>query len=433
MQVSLEASSGLERRLKVGVPATRVDSAVETRLADAARRVRIDGFRPGKVPMGEVRRRYGAAIRQEVISDVMRESFVEAVQQQKLNPAGNPSIEPVSLEPGKDIEFVAVFEVYPEIVVGSMAGMAVEKSTGEVTDADVEEMIRTLRRQRATPAEVARAAATDDVLEVDFTGTRDGEEFKGGSATGARIQIGAGRMIPGFEEGLIGATAGDERTLDLRFPADYGNEELKGQAVTFKVSVKKVFEQVQPELGAAFFEDFGIKTDTVDRFRIEVRKNMERELRAALRNKVKAQVMENLVKAVSVELPKALVSQEIARLRQNMMQQFGGAQIDPSMLPDELFSEQARKSVSLGLIVGEIVRKQGIRVDGDRVRKQVEEVAESYETPKDVVNWYYANPDQLRQIEMAVLEEQVVEFLLKDAAITEKPVSYQDAVRPQGR
>jgi len=431
MQVSLEASNGLERRLKVGVPATRVDSAVETRLADTAKRVRIDGFRPGKVPMGEVRRRYGAAIRQEVLGEVMRQSFIEAVQQQKLNPAGNPRIEPVNLDAGKDLEFVAVFEVYPEVSVGNLGGMAIEKPVGEVTDADVEEMIKTLRQQRATPTEVARAAANGDMLEVDFVGTRNGEEFKGGSATGARIAIGSGRMIPGFEEGLVGAKAGEERTLDLTFPADYGNEELKGQPATFKVSVKKVLEPVLPELNEAFFSAYGIKTADEATFRSEVRKNMERELRSALRNKVKAQVMENLVKAVNVEVPKALMSQEIQRLRQNMMQQFGGAQIDPSLLPDELFSEQARKSVALGLIVGEIVRKENIRVDGDRVRKQVEEIAESYETPKDVINWYYGNPEQLRQIEMAVLEEQVVENVIKDAAITEKPVSYQDAVRPQ--
>lgn len=434
MQVSLEASTGLERRLKVGVPATRVDSAVESRLADTAKRVKISGFRPGKVPMGEVRRRYGAAIRQEVLSEVMRQSFVEAVQQQKLNPAGNPRIEPVNLEPGKDLEFVAVFEVYPEVSVGNLGGMAIEKPTAEVTAADVEEMIRTLRQQRATAAEVARAAATGDLLEIDFVGTRNGEEFKGGSATGARIQIGGGRMIPGFEEGLVGAKAGDVRTLDLTFPADYGNEELKGQAVSFRITVNKVSEQVLPELNEEFFTAFGIKTADAIQFRVEVRKNMERELRSALRNKVKAQVMENLVKAVNVEVPKALAAQEIQRLRQNMMQQFGGAQIDPSLLPDELFGEQARKSVALGLIVGEIVRKEGIRVDGDRVRKQVEEIAESYETPKEVINWYYGNPDQLRQIEMAVLEEQVVENVIRDAQITEKPVSYQDAVRPpQGR
>lgn len=434
MQVSLEASTGLERRLKVGVPATRVDSAVESRLADTAKRVKISGFRPGKVPIGEVRRRYGAAIRQEVLSEVMRQSFVEAVQQQKLNPAGNPRIEPVNLEPGKDLEFVAVFEVYPEVSVGNLGGMAIEKPTAEVTDADVEEMIRTLRQQRATAAEVARAAVTGDLLEIDFVGTRNGEEFKGGSATGARIQIGGGRMIPGFEEGLVGAKAGDVRTLDLTFPADYGNEELKGQAASFTITVNKVSEQVLPELNEEFFTAFGIKTADAIQFRVEVRKNMERELRSALRNKVKAQVMENLVKAVNVEVPKALAAQEIQRLRQNMMQQFGGAQIDPSLLPDELFGEQARKSVALGLIVGEIVRKEGIRVDGDRVRKQVEEIAESYETPKEVINWYYGNPDQLRQIEMAVLEEQVVEQVIRDAQITEKPVSYQDAVRPpQGR
>ncbi|MFZ5723041.1 MAG: trigger factor [Pseudomonadota bacterium] len=434
MQVSLEVTTGLERRLKVGVPAVRIDSAVETRLQDAAKRVRIDGFRPGKVPMAEIRRRYGSAIRQEVLGDVMRQSFIEAVQQEKLNPAGNPRIEPVNMEPGRDLEFVAVFEVYPEVTVAGIDGFPVEKPVGDVTDADVEEMIRTLRQQRATPQEVARAAAKGDVVEADFTGTRNGVEFKGGSAQGARIVLGSGRMIPGFEEGLVGAKAGDERTLDLVFPADYGNEELKGQAATFKVSVKKVFEQVPPELDEAFFVAFGIKTSDPAKFRAEVRKNMERELRSALRNKVKAQVMEQLVAKVNVELPKALVTQEVQRLRQNMMQQFGGAQIDPSLLPDELFSEQARKSVALGLIVGAIVSKESIRVDGDRVRKQVEEIAESYETPKDVVNWYYGNPEQLRQIELAVLEEQVVERVIRDAVVTEKPVSYQEAVRPaQGR
>lgn len=433
MQASVEVTSGLERRLKVGVPAARIDTAVETRLKDAAKRVKIDGFRPGKVPMTEVRRRYGGAIRQEVLGDVMRQSFVEAVQQHKLNPAGNPRIEPVRNEPGSDLEFVAVFEVYPEVTVAGFAGFAVEKPTATVSDADVEEMIVTLRQQRATPVEAARAAANGDIVEVDFTGTRNGETFKGGSATGARITLGSGRMIPGFEEGLVGAKAGDERSLDLTFPADYGNEELKGQNANFKVSVKKVFEQQLPELDTAFFAAFGIKSSDLAQFKVEVRKNMERELRSALRNKVKAQVMEQLVKSVNVQLPKALVSQEIQRLRQNMLQQFGGAQVDPSMLPDELFSEQARKSVALGLIVGEIVRRDGIKVDGERVRKQVEEIAESYETPKEVVNWYYANPEQLRQIELAVLEEQVVERVLTEAAITDKMISYQDAVRPQGR
>lgn len=428
--VSVEITSGLERRMKVGVPAARIDFAVEQRLKDAAGRVRIDGFRPGKVPMAEIRRRYAAPIRQEVLGDVMRDSFVDAVREHKLNPAGNPRIEPITSEPGKDLEFVAVFEVYPEVKLAGFGGISVEQPTGAVTDADVEEMIDTLRKQRATLKEVSRAAAMGDGLEIDFVGTRDGVEFQGGSATGAKIQLGGGRMIPGFEDGLVGAVAGDERTLDLTFPEDYGNEELKGQKAQFKVTVKKVLEQVLPELNEQFFQGFGIRESSLDKFKVEVRKNMERELRAALRNRVKAQVMDQLVQQVNVELPKALVEQEIQRQRQQMMQQFGGASVDPSMLPDELFAEQARKSVALGLIVGEIVKADGIRVDGDRVRKQVEEIAESYETPKDVVNWYYANPEQLRQIELAVLEEQVVERVLRDAKATEKAISYQEAVRP---
>lgn len=430
MAVSVEITSGLERRLKVDVPAARIDVAVETRLKDAATRMRIDGFRPGKVPMSEVRRRYAGPIRQEVLGDVMRDSFLEAVREHKLNPAGNPRIEPVTNEPGKDLEFVAIFEVYPEVSMGDFSAIAVEQPAGAVTDADVEEMVVTLRRQRATPQEVARAAAMDDMVEIDFVGTRNGAEFKGGSATDAKIQLGAGRMIPGFEEGLVGAVAGDVRTLELTFPADYSNEELKGQAVTFRVTVKKVLEQKLPELNEQFFNSFGIRESSLDKFKVEVRRNMERELRAALRNRVKTQVMEQLGRSASIDLPRALVAQEIQRLRQNMMQQFGGAKVDPSLLPDELFNEQARKSVLLGLIVGEIVKTEGIRVDADRVRKQVEEVAESYEAPQDVVNWYYANPTSLRQIELAVLEEQVVERVLRDAKVTPTQVSYQEAVRP---
>ncbi len=433
MQVSVEVTSGLERRLKVGVPAARIDTAVESRLKDAAQRVRIPGFRPGKVPMTEVRRRYAGAIRQEVLGDVMRDSFYEAVQQQKLNPAGMPRIEPVTSEPGKDLEFVAIFEVYPEVQVPALSAIKVEQPVGEVTDADVEEMVRTLRQQRATPRERPRGAQLQDVVEIDFVGTRNGEPFQGGSATGQKIQLGGNRMIPGFEDGLVGAVAGEERTLDITFPADYGNEELKGQPAQFKVTVKKVLEPVLPELDDAFFAAFGIKDATLDKFLVEVRRNMERELRSALRNRVKAQVMEQLASLTTIDLPKALVAQEVQRLRQNMMQQFGGAKVDPAMLPDELFSEQARKSVALGLVVGEIVRKEGIKVDGDRVRKQVEEIAESYETPREVVAWYYSNQEQLRQIEMAVLEEQVVERVLKDAQVSEQPVKYADAVRPAGR
>lgn len=429
MQASVEVTSGLERRLTVAVPAERIEGAIEERLKDAASKVRLPGFRPGKVPMSEVRRRFAGSVRQEVLGEIMRDSYVEAVREHKLNPAGNPRIEPMTSDSGKDLQFVAVFEVYPEVTLTGFSAVRVERPAGEVTDADVEEMILTLRRQRAKPQEVSRAAAMGDVLEVDFVGTRNGEPFAGGSATGAKISLGGGRMIPGFEDGLVGATAGEERTLDLTFPDDYGNEELKGQPATFKVTVRKVLEPVLPELDVAFFNDFGIKSESIEQFRAEVRKNMEREFRAALRNRVKGQVMDQLVQLVNVDVPKALVTQEIQRLRQNMMQQFGGAQVDPSMLPDELFSEQARKSVALGLLVGEIVKSENIRVDGDRVRKQIEEIAESYETPREVVNWYYSNAEQLRQVELSVLEEQVVERVLKDAAVSETTVSYQEAVR----
>ena len=432
MQVSVETTSGLGRRMTVGVPAQNLASQIEKRLAEAQKTMRIDGFRPGKVPMREVKRRFGGAVRNEVLGEVMRESFFKAIEQEKIEPAGMPQFEPKTVEDGKDFEFTATFDVYPEISLAAFDSISVEKLSAEVSDADIDQMIDTLRKQRATWAEKDGAAADGDRVNIDYEGFKDGEAFAGGSAKGQNLVLGSGSMIPGFEDGLKGKKAGEETTLKLTFPEDYHAEDLKGAAVEFKVTVNKVEAQQLPEVDAGFMEAFGVKDGDADKFRAEVRKNMERELKNAVTAKVKEQVMDGLVSAHDFEVPHALVHGEILRMRQQMVQQFGGGQqFDPSMLPEELFKDQAERSVRLGLVVREILEKNELKADADKVRARIEEIAEQYEEPQEVINYFYGNPQQLQQVEGAVLEEQVVELVLANAKVTEKAVSYEEATRRQ--
>lgn len=432
MQVSVETTSGLERRLTVGVPAEKLDSAVKARLADAQKNLRVNGFRPGKVPMIEVKRRFGRAVRDEVLGEVMRESFIEAVGKENIEPAGMPDFQPTVNEPGKDLEFVATFEVYPEIELAAFDAVEVEKPATEITDADVDKMIEQLREQRATFEVAERAAASGDRVNINYAGTVDGEAFEGGTADGQQLVLGSGQMIPGFEDGIVGLSAGEQKTIDVTFPEDYQAEELKGKAAQFAITVNKVEAKQLPEINDDFMALFGVKEGGMDAFRTEVRNNMERELKNALRNKVKEQVMSGLVDAHTFDVPGALVRGEIQRMRQQMVQQFGGGQqFDASMLPEELFREQAERSVRLGLIVRQILEKHELKADADKVRAQVEEIASQYEQPEEVVNWVYSNPQQLQQIEGAVLEEQVVELVLGQAKVSEKAMSYEEAVARQ--
>ncbi len=430
MQVSVETTSGLERRMTVGIPADRIENEVNKRLQQTASRARVDGFRPGKVPMSVIRKRFGGSARQEVIGEVIQSSFYEAIMQEKLNPAGAPSVEPKQLEEGKDFEYTATFEVYPEVELGDFAGISVERIESEVTDADLEKMLEILRKQNTRYENVDRAAENEDQLTVDFVGRVDGENFQGGTADNTQIVLGSGRMIPGFEEGLVGAKAGDKLTLNVTFPEQYQNLELAGKAAEFDVVVHSVAAPVLPELNDEFFAKFGVEEGGIEGFRTEVRKNMERELRQAIKGKVKTQVMDGLLKTNEIEVPKALISSEIDRLRVQAVQQFGGANIQPEQLPAELFEEQAKRRVSLGLIVAEVVKQNDIKPDNDRVRAMVEELASAYQEPEQVVNWYYQNEQQLAEIQSVVLEEQVVDTVLQKAKVTDKQVSYEDAVKP---
>jgi trigger factor len=433
MQVSIETTSGLERRLTVGVPADVIDSEVNKRLQEAAKSVRLNGFRKGKVPFKVVRQKFGSGVRQEVLGDTINRSFQEAVRQQDIKPAGQPRIEPKQFEEGKDLEYVATFEVFPEIALKEIDGAQITQFEADISEQDIDEMIETLRKSQAGWGEVERAAQNGDRVNLDFVGKRDGEAFDGGSATGYTLQLGSGNMIPGFEDGIVGMSAGETKVLPLTFPEDYQVESLKGAAVEFTITLNSVSEQQLPELNDSFFASFGINEGGLEKFRADVRENMEREKERMVKNKVKIQVLDALLDANQIETPKSLVQNEIDVLRQQAMQQYGqlSARLDVrSLLPDDLFRKQAERRTALGLLISEIVSQQKITVDNDRVRKLVESIASTYEDPESVINYYYSNNELLSGARAAVLEDQVVDHLVSKASVSTKQVSYQELVKP---
>lgn len=437
MQVSVESVSALERRVTIGVPAANVDDAVEARLKDAQKTVRINGFRKGKVPLKVVKQRYGAGVRQEVIGEVMSRSFYEAVAQENLKPAGQPSIEPKEMAEGKDLEFVATFEVYPEIEVADLGKISVEKPEASIEDKDVDNMIETLRKQQAAyePIKRKRMARKDDQVNIDFEGTKDGEPFEGGKGENHDLVLGSNTMIPGFEDGIIGMKPEEEKVLELTFPEDYHAEELKGAAVEFKVKVNGIKTQTLPELNDEFFAKFGVTEGGEAKFREDVQANMERELKNAAKNKVKTQVMDGLRELHQVELPGALVDGEINAMRQQMVQQFGGQaqNLDLNqLLPAEMFKEQAEQRVALGLIVAEVIKSADLKVDDERVQAQIEEMASTYEQPEDVIKYYNENQQLLQQVQSLVLEDQVVDYVLDKAKVKTVKASYDEVIKQPG-
>ncbi|MFC6635401.1 trigger factor [Microbulbifer taiwanensis] len=434
MQVSIETTSGLERRLTVNLPAEIVDQEVDKRLQQAAKNVRVNGFRKGKVPLKVVRQRYGAGVRQEVVGDVLGRSFYDAVQKQDVKPAGQPSIEVVKSEPGENLEYVATFEVYPEVELTDLAEVSVERPVAEVTDKDVDNMVDVLRKQQQSWKETKRKAQKGDRVTIDFVGRKDGEEFEGGKAEGHQLVLGSGQMIPGFEDGILGMKPGEEKDIDVTFPEDYQAEELRGAAVTFNIKVSASEKPELPELDEEFFKTYGVEEGGEEKFREEVRGNMQRELKNAALNKVKTQVMDQLFEKHPVELPAALVAGEVRTLRGQMVQQFGGQikmEDAEKMLPDAMFEDQAKRRVVLGLVVGEIVKQNKLSVDADRVKAKVEELASTYQQPEEVVEYYYNNRELLSGVESVVLEDQVVDFVLEAAKVEEVKSSYDDVIKPQ--
>lgn len=431
MQVSVETTSGLERRVTIQVPAAQIDNAVEERLVQTAKSARINGFRRGKVPMSFVRRQFGAEVRAEVVSDVMRTQYVEAITQEKLNPAGYPEIEANVNEAGKDLEFTATLEVYPEVEVAPLTDLTVEKPVASVSDEDLDKMAEVLRQQQAKWVEVERAATEEDRVNIDFEGFIDGEAFEGGKAEGHDLGLNSGTFIPGFEAQLVGASAGEDKDVNVTFPEDYQAEQLKGKEAVFKVKVNSVSEQQLPELDEDFFKLYGVEEGGLEAFRADVKKNMERELEQTIKGKVKEQVVDALVAANQFDIPKALIDNEINALRQQAVQQFGGpADFDASALPAELFQDQAEKRVKLGLVMAAVVESKEIKAEDDDLRAYVEKLAESYQDPQEVVDYYMGNDQMRQQLESAVLEEKVVDVLLAEASVNEVEMSYDDAIKP---
>ncbi len=431
MQVSIETTSGLERRLTVGIPAEEVDKEVAQRLQQAAKTVRLDGFRKGRIPLKVVKQRFGAGVRQEVVGEVLNRTFYEAITKEEIKPAGRPDIEPLVDKEGSDLEYVAVFEVYPEIALQDFSKISVAKPVTSISDDDLAAMIENLREQRAEWEVVERAAKDTDQVNIDYKGTAGGEPFDGGTAEASDLVLGSGRMIPGFEDGIAGLSAGDEKVISLTFPEDYHSEDLRGAAVEFAVVVNAVKEKQLPELNDDFYQHFGVKEGGEPKFLEEIRSNMERELAVAIKNKTKARLIAQLEELHTVDVPKALLTSEIQNLREQMMGQFGGMQnLDMSIFPDDLFEGEATKRVTLGLLMAEIVKVAEITADKEKVKAFIEERAAGYDDPEQVVQYHYANEELLNSVQSAVMEEQVVDHVLGFAVITEEEMDYKTAVSP---
>jgi len=448
MRISIETTSGLERRLTISVPSETFEEQISDRIGKAAEQVRLPGFRPGKVPLREVRRRYGPAVRVEVAGELMQSSFVDAVQQESLTPAGSPNLEVVKMDPGIDFEFTATFEVFPVVELVDLARVEVRKPEAEISAEDLAEMVTRLREQRKTWTSVERAAREEDQVTLDFVGKIDDEAFEGGTGEDVSFVVGAGQMIEDFDQGVRGLAIGDEGEFPATFPDDYSEEALRGQTATFSVKIKQVEESSLPELDDEFFTAFGVKVgDTegegaqgaegversdLEAFHEEIKANMQREMEAAASNQVKSQVMDQLHKLHSVQLPNAMIAQEIQGQKSQMLQQFqmyGQNDKAPAIdLPDELFKEQAERRVAVGLIVNEIVSTAELRPDEGRVKERIETLAAGYAEPQQVIGYYYSNPEQLQQIEMAVLEDQVVDHILEQAAVELVTATYTEII-----
>ncbi|MDR9825334.1 trigger factor [Vibrio sp. FNV 38] len=431
MQVTVETLEGLKRRLNITVPASNIEDAVTAELRNIAKNRRFDGFRKGKVPMKMVAKMYGKAVRQDVLGEVMQRHFIEAIVKDKINPAGAPTFEPVENTEGQDLVFNATFEVYPEIELSGLDAISVEKPIAEVKDADVEEMIETLRKQQATWAEVETAAGEGTRATIDFVGSIDGEEFEGGKAENFPLEMGAGRMIPGFEDGIAGKTAGMEFEIDVTFPEDYHAEALKGKAAKFAIKVNKVEARELPEISDDFVAKFGVTEGGVDALKAEVRKNMERELKQAVKNRIKEQAIDGLVSANEIDVPAALIDQEIVGLRQQAAQRFGGNPEAAEQLPRELFEEQAKRRVSVGLLLGEVIKSEELKADDEKVKALIEEMATAYEDPSEVIAYYEQNQQMMDNMRNVALEEQAIDAIISKAQVTETEVAFGELMNQQ--
>ncbi|MCP3674468.1 MAG: trigger factor [Gammaproteobacteria bacterium] len=435
MQVSVETTTGLERKMTISVPADIINNDVNKKLQNLARTQKLAGFRPGKIPMSVVKKRFGGHVRQEVMQDVMQRSYYEAISQEKLQPVGQPMIAPGEIEAGKDFEFTATFEVAPEVTVNDFSKLNIEKPVSEITDKDLDKMLTMLQKQRGTWEPIKRMAKKEDMVIIDFDGSVDGESFEGGSSEDFSLILGSDSMIPGFEKQLLKVKKGEERELEVTFPEDYHSETVAGKDAIFKVVVKEVKGMKLPELDDDFSKHFGIEEGGIEKLKEEIKNNMQRELDTTLKSKAKGNVLDSLKDSNEVDLPKVLIDQEIESIRQQTLDRFsqqnGGNTADLPEMPAALFEEQAKARVKLMLLVTEIIKVNGIKVDPDRVRSTIEAASAAYDEPQEMVNWYYSNQELLQQVESSVLEEQVVDFILESAKVTEKSCDFDELMNKQ--
>ena len=425
MEVSLSDTGGLSRRLEVAVPATEVAKEVQQRLKRLSRTARLKGFRPGKAPLAVITKQFGDQVRAEVLSDLMRSSFAQAVSQEKLRPAGGPRIEPIALDPESDLKYAAHFEVLPEISINPPESLTVERPTAEVTETDIDAMIENMRAQKPVFTPVDREAHATDRVRLDYQARIGGKPIEGGDLTDVHVVLGSGQALPELEEGLKGVRAGEQRTLNVAFPATHPNKKLAGQSTELHLSIKAVEERSLPAVDEEFFRTYGVEQGGLVEMRAEVRKSMEQELADVIRGRVRAQILDALYRNNSVEVPRALLEEQVQQLQIETARRLGIR--DASQLPrPEAFIEPAQRRAALGLLITHIVQSQSMKVDRERVLTRLSSLVEAYPNPDEARRAYLQNPEAMRQIESAVLEDQVVDFLLGRAQITERPMSFSE-------
>lgn len=432
MQVSVEKTSELSRKMTVCVPEEVVQEKMAARFKSLAREVKIDGFRPGKVPQHVIKKMYGERVRGEIAGDLIQSTYYEALQAQDLKPAGYPHIQPEDETEG--FKYIAEFEVYPEISLEGVEQIKVSRPVATVQDVDVDGMIEKLRAQKKTWSVVDRASQEHDRVTISFSGISEGENFTDGKVENYPVEIGAKQMIPGFEENLIGLTVGANKTFEVTFPEEYGNEKLTGKVAEFEVEVISVEEPALPEIDDAFIKAYGIE-GSVEAFREDIKSNLESELEQALRGKLKNAVMDALYEKIQILVPNALVDQEVESMMKPYIENAKRQKMKPEevKLPRDLFEQRAKRRVALGLILGEIIDKNNIKLDDNKVRSAIEDMAKSYERPSDVIAWYYSDESRLNDVRQMVLENQTIDWLVAQAKVSDEAISFTDAMSKQGQ
>ena len=427
MQANLEVLEGLVRRLDISVPMDQLETEVQGRLKRLARSVKMDGFRPGKAPLSAVARQHGAGVRQDVLGETLQARFGEAVQAHQLKIAGYPRFEPKAGQGGAaEMTFSASFEVYPDVRIDDLASGKISRPVVELTDADVARTLEVLQKQRRTFATVDRAAAEGDLVKFDYQGTVDGVPFEGGKGEDFAAVIGEGRLLKDFEQALVGLEAGDGKGFDLTFPAEYAAKELAGKAAHFEVQVKDVQAPVLPPVDAEFARALGVEDGDVAKLKAEVKSNLERELKRRVQAKLKDQVMELLLQKSTLDLPKSLVAMETERLMQMTEADMKARGVQSMKLAADMFTGQAERRVRLGLILAEIVQANNLKAQPEQVRALIQEQAQSYEEPEQVVQWYYQSPERMQEIESLALEENVVAWVAGQAQVEDVTTSFEE-------